>query len=205
VWNGIRVRSTPLYRRQTRLRRRLHRALHGSQVSIITADCVGGRISSLAGNEYRSPTVGLLLHGDSYFELVSDLPRYLKEPVVEDVDESARRGYPVGRMGRVTLYFMHYPTFAVAESAWRERAARVDPDNVVLVYTDRSGDPDADVARFAALPYARKLMFTAKEHPGVDCVATLPAYVGESTVGELFTEWVEMEPALKGARLDLFR
>ena len=159
----------------------------------------------LAGNPYRSPTVGLFIDPDSFLEFVSDLPRYLTHEVSEDVEASQRMGFPVGRMGPVTLNFQHHRTFADAEEHWRERAPRVDVDNVVLLCTDRNGMSADRIARFAALPTARKVIFAAEQHPSFACVAPVPAFAGASEIGELYTHWDLLEPVLKGRWLDLFR
>jgi uncharacterized protein (DUF1919 family) len=159
----------------------------------------------LAGNPYRSPTVGLFIEADSFLEFVSDLPRYLTHEVSEDVEASERVGFPVGRMGPVTLNFRHYPTFADAEAHWRERAQRVDANKVVLLCTDQDGMSADRIARFAALPTTRKVIFTAKEYPSLACVARVPAFAGASEVGDLYAHWDLLEPVLRGRRLDLFR
>jgi uncharacterized protein (DUF1919 family) len=149
----------------------------------------------LAGNPYRSPTVGLFIEADSFLEFVSDLPRYLTHEVSEDMEASERIGFPVGRMGPVTLNFRHYPTFADAEAHWRERAQRVDANKVVLLCTDQDGMSADRIARFAALPTTRKVI----------CVARVPAFAGASEVGDLYAHWDLLEPVLRGRRLDLFR
>ena len=205
IARSVRARSRSLYWRRVRLRRRLQRHLHGSEVSIISSNCIGGRISTLAGNPYRSPTVGLSIDPESFLELVSDLPRYLTHELSEDAEATAREGFPVGRMGEVTLHFQHYRAFADAEQHWRERALRVDVDNVVLLCTDRNGMSPDRIARFAALPTPRKVILTAKPYPSFDCAAPVPAFAGASQVGELYTHWDLLEPVLRGPRLDLFR
>ena len=205
IRHEIRARLTLLTLRRAQLRFRLRRHLHGSDVAIISQNCVGSRISDLAGNPYRSPTVGLFFDADSFLEFVGDLPRYLTHDLSEDLAAGRRAGYPVGRMGAVTVNFMHYGTFADAEAKWRERAQRVDVDNVALVFTDKDGATDEHITRFAELPDSRKLAFTAKEFPTLECVAAVPAFAGSKEIGDLYTHWTLLEPVLKGPRLDVFR
>jgi uncharacterized protein (DUF1919 family) len=159
----------------------------------------------LGGNPYRSPTVNLWFDPDSFLTFVGDLPRYLGHEVTEDVAESARQGYPVGRMGPVTIHFMHFASFTDAVAKWTERAARVDLDNLVLTFTDDHGATEEHIARFAGLPVQRKIVFAAKAHPDVDCVVAVPARAGEVDAGDLFTNWQQLEPVLKGSRLAMFR
>lgn len=203
--NHVRSLRDPAHYRRARLRLRLRRAVHGSDVSIISSNCIGGRISSVAGNPYRSPTVGLQFDPDSFLELVSDLPRYLDHEIVPDVEAAEELGHPVGRMGEVQIRFQHYDTFDDASATWRARAARVDLDRVTLVFTDRLGATDEHVARFAALPAARKLMLVARPRPGHDCVVAVPGCAGKAEIDDLYTRWDLLEPVLRGPRLDLFR
>jgi uncharacterized protein (DUF1919 family) len=205
VRRAVTLVRDPVARRQARLRRRLRRTLAGSDVAIIGSNCIGGRIASEAGNPYRSPTVGLIVPPASFVELASDLPRYLDHEIVPDADASAVHGCPVGRMGAVELRFVHYASFDEAVDRWRARAARVDPDRVVLLWTDRGAMTDELVDRFAALPAPRKLMLTARPRPGLDFVAVVPGCAGAPTVDDLFTRWDLLEPVLRGDRLDLFR
>jgi len=200
-----RVARLRIRRRRVLLRRRVHRVVHGSDVSILAPNCVGGRISELAGNPYRSPTVGLIIDSDSYLEMLSDLPRYLAHEVVEDPERSAQLGFPVGRMGSVELRFMHYATFGDAVERWHERAARVDPDRVAVLWNDLGGTSDDHVARFAALPFPRKLMFAPRPRPGLDFVAVVPAFVDADHLVDLYTEYELLEPVLDAHRLELFR
>lgn len=189
--------------RRRRLRRRVRRDLHGRTASIISSNCVGGRVSVLAGDPYRSPTAGLLFEPDSFFEFVGDLPGYLTAEVVEDPVESRRLGYPVGRIGPVTVEFMHYATFADAVAAWRSRAERVDLDDVVVVFVD-DGAP-ANAARFAAIPYDRKVMLTTRTDLSSPDVLTVRGERGGPKIGDLYTGWNRLAPMLTHERLGLFR
>ncbi len=202
---GVRARMKASYWQGVRLRRRLQRALHGSAVSLISSNCVGERISLLAGNAYRSPTVNLAFDPDSYLAFVEDLPHYLEHEIAEDGEASEQLGYPVGRMGPVAIRFMHYETFTEAAVKWRARAQRVDLSNIALTFTDNDDATEEHVARFAALPFARKVMFTARPFPAFDCVVQVPARAGEPDVGDLYTEWHRLEPVMKAPLIDQFR
>ena len=205
VRKAVADRGRNLEPRRIRLRRRVRHALHGSTASFISSNCVGGRISELAGDDYRSPTVGLLIDPVSFVEFVSDLPHYLTAEIVEDPAESERLGYPVGRMGPVTIGFMHYPSFAEAVATWRRRAERVRLDDVVVIYADR-GDADC-TARFLDLPIERKLLITTRTDLAGPHVARLDS-VGDPLgidMGDLYTNWERLEPVLTPERLALLR
>src|SRR5579872_2821076 len=86
--------------------RRLRKAV--GDISIISSNCIGGKLSELAGEPYRSPTVGLWFWPDDFVKFAADLRRYVAEPLIYDRDESERMAYPVGRICDVRLMFMHY-------------------------------------------------------------------------------------------------
>lgn len=188
---------------RVRLRRRVRRALHGRTSSILSSNCVGGRISELAGDEYLSPTVGLLFEPASFVEFVSDLDRYLHEEIVEDPVESRRLGFPVGRMGDVTIKFMHYASFAEAVATWRRRADRVRLDDVALVYID--GGDEAANARFADLPTDRKVMITSRMDRPESYAVVVEAAPTANGIGDLYTDWERLEPLFTAERLAMFR
>ena len=190
-----RARSRSLYWRRVRLRRRLQRHLHSSEVSIISSNCIGGRISTLAGNPYRSPTVGLSIDPESFLELVSDLPP-VPDPRAQRGCGSDRTGGLPGRPhGCSDAALPALPDVRRRGAALAGAgAAHIDIDNVVLLCTDRNGMSPDRIARFAALSTPRRVILTAKPYPSFDCAAAVPAFAGASQVGELYTHWDLLEP-----------
>jgi len=201
IWRRLaRLLQSPLRRAGCRtVRARVHAALHGSSASIISSNCLGGRISNLAGNPYRSPTVGLFFPPDSFLGFVENLEHYLSLTLTEDAEASALARYPVGLLDDVQIHFMHYASFAEARTKWVERSARVDRSDIIVLFTDRDGAGPEHHSRFSALPVARKLMITSRQSEAEGCITYLPPRRGAAAateVPDLFTDWWMLERVL---------
>jgi len=178
-----------------RMQRRARPFLQDQEFSFITQNCVGIRFSKWAGDEYRSPTVNLWFKPGGFLTFAEQLPEYLTMEVVEDPQQSATYGYPVGLLGEVELYFTHYRTFADARIQWHRRASRVRLDRVVIIMQERDGFDASHLQRFAQLPWSRKLLIAASplDVPGV---VQVPAWAGRSEVGDTYGEVDLLDPVL---------
>ena len=181
------------------LQARLRKALRGRNVSIISSNCIGGRLSQIAGEPYRSPTVGLWIGPDDFLKFAGGLPEYTKAELVHDTGESKRWGFPVGMLDDVRIMFMHYATFAEAYEKWNERTARLDPLKVLLVHTDRGANAD-HLSRFDALPYP-KVLFVSKPPPELKSALWVRHGNEPDQVGDLTTHWHYLSPALSRSAL----
>lgn len=178
-----------------RMQRRARPFLQGQEFSFITQNCVGIRFSQWAKDEYRSPTVNLWFKPGGFLDFVEQLPEYLAMDVVEDPDESASRGFPVGRVGEVEVYFTHYPSFADARSQWHRRAARVRLDRVIVIMQERDGFDLSHLHRFEQLNWPRKLLVAASHIDSPD-VISVPAWTGRAEVGDTYGEVDLLDPVL---------
>lgn len=157
----FRVRALLAPLQKWRFGRHLRRITKGRNFCYISANCIGGRFYQLEGRRYSSPTVGLRLEGLNYIRFCENLDGYLAAPLEQDEEASAKRGFPVGRLGDVEIQFVHYFTFAGAKRAWLKRASRIERDKIVLICEAREGPKlEEIVSRFVALPFPRKLLFT---------------------------------------------
>ena len=153
------------------LLRRLH--LKNRTFSIISNTCIGGVITNAVGEQFRSPTVNLVIYEEEFLTFCENLRSYAACPL-EAADEalSEKMGYPVGilRGGEaglpdITVYFVHYKDFAEARTAWVKRFARVNYEDLFFLM-DRGMDARPEILdRFHALPYPHKVFFTHREDP----------------------------------------
>ena len=110
------------------------------------------------GLRFLSPTVNLYMNAEDFVKFCENLEHYLNFGKIEKViDES--RGYPVGRLDDITLYFVHYKTFEEACEKWYDRSKRVDYDNVRIFGSDRDGMTDELMERLEKISYP-KVIFT---------------------------------------------
>lgn len=104
--------------------------LKNTSVSILCNNCVGG-ISHELGIQFRSPTVNLWMKPNDYINFLSNPKYYLSiEPVQIETD----RGYPVGKIDDITLFFQHYKTFDDVIGKWKERTKRIQWDNLAVIF-----------------------------------------------------------------------
>ena len=152
TWRGL---------RRLRLRRR--------DFSLITNNCIAGIIYHDLGLPFLTPTVNLFFEDEDFFRFVGNLEHYLSC----GIEETRQAGitYPLGLLRRgaesVTVHCMHYDSFEQAAAKRKERAARVKPDQLYIIF--EYPGLDADPARqeavkrlFDAIPWERKVLLTGK-------------------------------------------
>lgn len=131
--------------------------------SIISSNCNGGVITSELREQFRTPTINLFMSPADYLKFAENLEYYLSLDVVEKTNSFKR--FPVGTIGDVTLYFMHYHSFDEAREKWNERKKRVNYDNLFFMMAEKDGCTAEMVRQFDSLSYKNKVIFTANEYP----------------------------------------
>lgn len=139
--------------------------------SIISNTCIGGVITHSLGEQFRSPTVNLVIYEEDFLTFCENLRSYSACPL-EPAEEalSQKMGYPVGilkggsaSLPDITVYFVHYKTFEEARDAWVKRFTRVNYDDLFFLM-DRGMDAREEILdRFHALPGPNKVFFTHRE------------------------------------------
>lgn len=104
-----------------------------------------------------------------------------------------KRNNPLGMLGDLLLFLVHYPSVEEADRKWQARKVRMDMDNIFVIATDRDGFTPEYLPRFNALPY-RKKIFTHVPVDSPDCVC-IPGEAGDCQVRGL------MEPTAAGHRV----
>jgi uncharacterized protein (DUF1919 family) len=144
--------------------------LKNSDFSIISSNCVGGVILHELGLRFDSPTINLFMYPKDYIKFVYSLKKYIScTDMVEDQEETSKCGYPVGILDDIHIYFMHYPDFKIAKEKWYERCARIHWDNLYFIFAERDGCTLEEVKKFDALPFNKKVVFTAEPRPDIKC------------------------------------
>ena len=82
----------------------------------------------------------------------------------EFVEVESERPYPAGRLGDITVHFVHYKTFEEGVQKWEERKRRINWDNLFLVATEKDNCSYETIRRFDQLPYEHKVIFTHTEY-----------------------------------------
>ncbi|MGN0572519.1 MAG: DUF1919 domain-containing protein [Acutalibacteraceae bacterium] len=149
-------------RNRKRINEKNREMLKNKDISIISMNCTGGILSHDLGLQFKSPTVNLFFRSEDFIKFCENLEYYLSidefvkcnDPLI--IEE---RTYPIAHLGDLTLFLVHYHSVEEAQEKWNERKKRIDPNNIVIMNTDREGMTDELKDRFEKLPY-RKVMFT---------------------------------------------
>ena len=131
--------------------------------SILSSTCNGGVITSELGEQFRTPTINLWFLPGDFLKLISNLEYYMHQDVIEVTNRF--QAYPVGRIGDITVYFMHYHSFEEAREKWNLRKARINYDNLFFMMVEKDGCTPEMVEQFDALEYPHKVIFTKNSYP----------------------------------------
>jgi uncharacterized protein (DUF1919 family) len=151
----------------------------------ISQNCIGGKFYQIERRSYSSPTVGLWFEASDFLTFCENLSEYLTFPLLEDIAKSKEMAYPVGKLGEIKIYFLHYSSFQLAKKDWERRVERVDLNKVFVLTTDRDGFSNDDLARFQKLPTKRKILFSSKFFLNMNNIIYVPGYENQSHVGDL--------------------
>lgn len=176
-----------IVRAEHRIYRELKRArLKNKTMTVISSNCNGAYMLHDLGCQFNTPTVNLYFMADDFLKFVSNLQWYLTQELTEvQVPEVS---FPVGRLGDILLYFMHYDSFTDAKLKWEERSKRIDFNNIYLVMTDKNGCEYKHIKEFDNLPYAHKVIFTHKDYPEFSSACYIPGFENDCEVG-ILSDW----------------
>lgn len=151
----------------------------------ISQNCIGGKLYQIERRSYSSPTIGLWFEASDFLTFCENLSEYLTFPLSEDVAKSKEMAYPVGKLGEIKIYFLHYGSFEIAKMDWERRVARVDIDKVFFLMTDRDGFSSDDLVRFQKLSTNKKILFSHTSHLNMNNIIHVAGYENQSYVGDL--------------------
>lgn len=163
------------------LNRRNRKHLINKDFTIISQNCVGGVMLHELGLRFDTPTVNLWFTAEDFIKILEH-PRYYFSCEVRETEDNGR-GYPVGQIDDVRIYFMHYKSFTDAKAKWEERVKRIHWDNLYIIMVESAG---CMLKRFDELNYKHKVVFTAKERPEIKSSYFIPgSAVSENAVMDL--------------------
>lgn len=157
--------------------------------SIISSNCVGGCITHDLGEKFRSPTINLWFEPWDFIKFLNKMEFYLEQTVEEDILESQRRGYPVGKIADIRVYFQHYASYAEALEKWNKRKKRLDRRYIYVVmvnHLDKFTDETKLIEAFEKVPFERKVFFTNhKEYMNKKSVFYIKGFENSKSLGNL--------------------
>lgn len=153
-------------RQRTLLIEREKEKLVQRDISVISQNCIGGVFYHDMGLPFLSPTINLYFKEPDFIKLALNLKYYMECSLNMRWEEE----YPVGILGDVTIYFMHYSSCKEAKEAWNRRKERINYDRVLVLATDRNGFTETTYQQWEKIPYKKILFSTKKKYSSNDTV-----------------------------------
>lgn len=138
---------------------RAYRKAGGEAVSILSNNCVAGRMLHDLGLRLDTPTVNLWMSFPDYLAFAEALPTSLNGVLkpVQGLDEKTPVADWMFSGGTSRLHFIHSPDFATAKQDWERRIVRVDLNRLFLVAADNTDATHEELSRFLRLPFPKKM------------------------------------------------
>lgn len=130
----------------------------GGFPTIISCNCIGGILYHELNMQFCSPTINLYMNCEDFLKFCENLNYYLSLEIKE-YKGPIKRDYPLGMLGDLLIYFVHYHSLDEAKEKWEKRKKRMDMDNIFIIATDRDGCNYELIKRFSELPYENKKLF----------------------------------------------
>lgn len=138
--------------------------------SFITNNCSGGVIYGLLDMPYLSPTVGTAIEYCDYIKLATDPHYYFSQSPNFLHYENSHNGYlyPVGKIGDVTIRFVHYKTWDEVVEKWSRRVQRINYDNLFFLLDEAVDSLNyCDEQAFLSTVKGKKIVIHRKNYYGM--------------------------------------
>ena len=156
--------------------------LRNMDFTIIGSNCSGAFMYYDLGMKYLTPTVNLSMEMDDFVKMVKNLKEYMNRELKE-----LREDYPcpVGLLGDVKIYFVHYKDFEEGKCKWEERKQRINWDNIFIIGSEKDGCSYETLQAFEQLPYENKVIFTRKAYPEFSSACYIKGFEEKEELGVL--------------------
>lgn len=151
-----------------------------SDVSIISMNCIGGILYHDCNAKFLSPTIDLFFEASDFIKFINNLDLYLSEK--PKVIMGSR--FPIGVLGDIKLYFMHYKSAEEALKKWEERKKRINKDKIFVIMVERNGFNKGNFESFNNIKYP-KLLFTKTKEFSCDDSLYMPEYKNEPQLPDI--------------------
>ena len=157
----------------TALQRR--KQLQNHDFSILCNRCIGGVITHAVGEQFRSPTVNLIIDDNAFLFFCEHVREYADCPIELPTEEELRilpkASFPIGVLrGKedlpdIPIFFMHFKSFEQAKEKWELRYKRINYDNICIMMDCKMHATKKLLDEFEKLPFERKVVFSHYEDP----------------------------------------
>ena len=159
--------------------------LKNKDFSLIASNCNGAFILHDLGLQFRSPFVNLWMKPKDFIKMLGDLKHYMDLPLSFTTEEGI--DYPIGLLDDVKIYFQHYESEEEALKKWNERKARINYDNLFILFKENKWCTKEDFVAFDNLNYQNKIVFTHQPLPDIDSSFYIRGFEDKDVVGDCFS------------------
>ena len=123
--------------------------LKNKNFTILANNCIAGFIYKRYGLKFLSPTVNINIPPNDFIKFCKNYEYYISLELTPttNFDQAwftsiggGEIGFPVGKLGDITLYFQHEKNFQEAKKNWDRRKLRINKDNIFIVLFDINPD-----------------------------------------------------------------
>ena len=174
-------------------RRQMRLALTNHDFSFFTPNCMAGILMHDLGLRFLTPTVNLMMKQTDFLQFMLNLDQYLKGEfrffVYTEYSCPCAHLHCDG-LPDVDVHFIHFHTREEAERKWRERAERINRDNMFVLLEERDGITRTDLERLGSLRAKGVLAFTCNPYPDIPYCVYLPQYHSDGEVGNILKKTI---------------
>ena len=171
-------------------RKKMRRNLRNKEFTLLTPDCIGGRLYHDLRLQFRSPTINLMMFQPHFLLFVSNIEEYVDGSFTFYSD--AEYTCPCAKLKpkkedlpEIIVHFSHYDDKDIAEKKWRERAKRINWDNIFVLIEERDGITEEELKRLANLNVKGVVAFTYNKYTEMPYSVYLPKYHNDGEVGNI--------------------
>lgn len=174
-YETIRIKLRREYIKKTSIFRR--KKINSTNFTIISNNCWGGFIYQSYRVKYNTPTIGLFFMADDYIEFISDIKRWIYQPIdfinfkesryYEHFKDWNKFGdYPIGKFknSNIEIHFLHYGSEKEVLDNWERRLKRINWNKVLYKFNDQNLCTIEHIKKFSELPYKNKICFTSRNY-----------------------------------------
>ena len=169
------------YLRRSNMRKRLS----NHNITFLCPNCIGGILFHDLGLQFMSPTVNLMMTQTDFVKFVLHMDFYLAQKLEFYKHEEYK--CTCAHLGNISIHFTHYASRYEAESKWKERAARIQPDNIFVFLEERDELTKEEILKLSELKVKGLAVFTANAYDDIPYTVSIKKYQNDGEIGNILT------------------
>lgn len=126
--------------------------------SIIASNCIAGVFYNFYNLKFLTPTINTDFNGMGFLKFVNNIEECINNEIVEIKDNTYN--FPVGKMENIGIIkFPHCETFEDAINDWNRRKARINYNNIIVIWNIKGLAKQEEIEEFDKIKY-RKICYT---------------------------------------------